>query len=711
MSIYKSYSADKLENHLSQFIIPSVSYSKIDQFARNQKAFEMIYIYGYRSKSSSTTVAGKAYHEALKRYFKAYKRKQILTLPDLHSIAFEFIENVPANEWKIQKTTPTVAEAKIKATKTATSLLENFYQEKSVYEDHVSEIMDVEIYISEFVDINGVDIPLPFNVQIDLVFKSIENKVVLVDHKSRMSFSDEKEIKLSIGKQAITYVKAYEVHTGLSIDEVWFCENKFSKNRDGSAQLIMFRIPMTLDTRRLYEVILYEPLKKLIEAVADPDYTYIINDSDNFIDMAELYEFWAKTQIDEIEELDIDESKRDLIRKRTRKIKDASIKSINPKIIKNYKANAASFIQYDLSTTDMTAQEKVEHVLKTFGVHAQVAHTFNGYSSNTFLLEIGAGTKVASVQSHKLDIANALNVANVRIPKDLKVFEGKAYLEVETGKKRDKILPWDSTELVGQKVPLGKDNFGETIFWDLDNQATPFVLVCGAAGSGKSASLISSVEYIKRIPEVDQIVILDPKFEFTNYSEESGIEVYNDILDIEKKVEDIVEEMNYLIRSGLKKKIVIIFDEFADAVANSRKGKDLEIHEDVITGYYKQSATDILMGVPASPKMKRQKTGVISSLEENMRIIKQKGRSVGIRGIDATQRASSKIITGDAKVNYSLMVCFRVPKEIDSRVVLDDAGAETLTGMGDGLIKSPEYSDLIRFQSFFFSPKPETVES
>lgn len=707
MNIYKSMPPDQLEEHLSNFIIRSVSFSKVAQFSRNEKAFEMIYIYNYQTKTSSSGISGNAYHE-ISKYWKAKQKGITLSLPELEQIAFEYIDNVPANKWKLQKTTPTLAEARKKAIKTTTALLGNFYKEKAVYEDHIAKVLDVEISHSDFLTINGVDIPLPFNTIIDLVIETHEGKIVIIDHKSKNAFSSEEELRLSIGKQAIAYVKSYEAYSGLVVDEVWFCENKYSKNQNGADQLNMFRVILDTDTRALYEDFLYENVKRMIEAVSNPDYVYLINDSDNLIDRAELYEFWAKTRILDIDEFDIDDSEtnREMLRKRHRKIRDSSTKSITPQVIKQFKNKAASFIKYDLSTTDMTPDKKIEHVLKTFGVDTQVAHTFSGFSSNTFLLEVAAGTKLSSVQSYKLEIANALNVPNVRISKDLKVFEGKAYLEIETGKKRDKILPWDSTELQGQKIPIGKDNFGETIFWDLDNQVTPFVLICGAAGSGKSASIISSVEYIKLVPEVDQIVILDPKYEFTHYESDPKIEVYNDILAIENRVEDLVLEMNNLIKYGEKKKIVIIFDEFADAVANSRKGKELEVWEDVQVGYYKQSAADILAGLPAVPKLKYQKTGVLRSLEENMRIIKQKGRSVGFRGIDATQRASSKIITGDAKVNYSMMICFRVPKEIDSRVVLDDAGAETLTGMGDGLIKSPEFPDLIRFQSFF---KPLTA--
>ena len=73
----------------------------------------------------------------------------------------------------------------------------------------------------------------------------------------------------------------------------------------------------------------------------------------------------------------------------------------------------------------------------------------------------------------------------------------------------------------------------------------------------------------------------------------------------------------------------------------------------------------------------------------------------------ATQRSSVKVIPGDLKVNLPVQVCFRVNKEVDSKVVIDEAGAETLTGYGDGLIKSSEYGNPVRFQGFF---KPEWTD-
>lgn len=691
MSIYKNYTEEEKEALFSQFLISSWSFSKQSEFSRNEKAFEMSYIYGCAFKSSSTTVSGIAYHNAQERFWNEYKEANTLDIVDLETIAFEYIDELPANRWKLQKTTPTITDCKIKAAKTTTSLLTNFLKEVNVYTDEIEEILDVEIYGSEFLTINGVDIPLPCNFKIDLVIKTKDEKIVIIDHKSKNKFSTEEELKLSIGRQAITYVKGYEAMTGTKVDEVWFVENKYSTNRDKSAQLNCFKIPINKDTRKLYEALLYEPLKRMIEAVNNPDYVYMINDADNFVDKAEIYDFWAKTMIAEVEEFNVEESKKEMVSQRLKKIRDASLKIVNPKVIKNFKENANQFIQYDLSNKNMTPEEKIEHVLRSFGAIVKVAHKFDGYSSNTYLLEISAGVKIASVHSHKLDLANALNVPNVRISKDLVVFENKSYLAIEFAKKRDKDLLFNKKYLKDMKLPIGIDNFGNTIIWDLNNHSTPHILMCGATGSGKSVALKSTIEYAK-LAKVSDIIIFDPKYEFTaTYNSDKKVRVYSDILEIEEQMAILISEMNERVKHGYSSTTLVVFDEFADAVSNSRKGNQLKIYEMVTTGFNKQGR----------PKQKRECVGEHKSLEENLRILLQKGRSSGYRVVCATQRASVKVITGDAKANFPVQICFRVPKETDSRVVIDEPGAESLAGMGDGLIKSPEYTQTVRFQAFY----------
>jgi len=702
-SIYKTYNPEQTEELLSNFLIDSWSFSRVSTFARNEKEFEMRYLYNEKSKSSSSTIAGQAYHKALESYFNSLKDGEVMDIVDMQQIAFEHISEQRADVWKLSKTRPTVQDCINHAVETANKGITNFLSEVEIYLSDIAEVLYVELRLNAWITINGVDIPLPCHLAMDLVVRTKQNKRAIIDHKLKTAFTDEKDIKFTSGKQSITYVKGFESEFDERIDEVWFIENKTSKNKDGSPQLVCHKSIMDDSTRRLYEAILYEPLRRMINAVSDPDYVYVINDNDNFVDKAELYDFWAKTMIAEIDDFDIAENKKPMIEKRLKKIRDVSLSVATPTVIKNFKKFTQQFIPYDLTGKDMTVQQKIEHVLRSFSILTKVQHTFDGYSSSSYLLEMQAGTSISNVNKYRLDIANALNVPNVRIHKDLFVHEGKSYLAIESGKKSSETLYWDESKLKDNKIPLGVDNFGQTIVWDIDNHSTPHMLICGATGSGKSVSINSTINYA-RSAGIGDIYIFDPKYEFTKYASQPNIKVLNDIEDIESTMENLVAEMQERVKQGQSQITMVVFDEFADAVANSKKGKELDIIEEVQDGFFAPKklsgpAGDI-MSDPI-PKMKMKVTGRRNSLEENLRILLQKGRSSGYRIMAATQRASTKVITGDAKVNFPVQVCFRVPKDIDSIVVIDEPGAEALNGRGDGLIKSPEYLGVIRFQAFY----------
>lgn len=667
MNQYGKFTKEQMEEHFSYYLMDSWSYSKVSCFARNEKAFEKEYIYCERGRRSASSIAGNAYHKALEHFFASMgSGNPQPSLIDLQQIAFEYIEAVPANDWKLQKTTPTIDEAKAEAAKKASAALQNFFMEMSVYMDEIDEVIGIEERFEEWVVVNGVDIPLPCHAEVDVIARLKDGRTVIIDHKLKSAYSDEKEAALVHGKQAITYVVVYESkHPDIRIDEVWFVENKISANRDKSPQLKKFSLTMDADSRRLYEALLYEPLRRMIEAVSDPDYIYTVNDSDNLTDKAELYEFWTRTLIAEADDFNVPEGKKSLIAQRQRKIKDSGLATIDPRVITSFRKNAASFITFDYSMTDMTNPERIEHLLRTFGLLVKVAHEIKGFSSDTYLLECGAGVKIANIDKFRLDIASALNVPNVRISRTLVEYQGKTYLAVEANKKRTEDLLWDASYLDGMRIPVGMDNYRNVVAWDLGNHSTPHMLVCGATGSGKSVLVKSTIEYAKAAG-ITNIVVFDPKYEFCDID---GIECYNEIEDIEAMMQMLVEDMQR--RAKARKTAgttLVIFDEFADAIAQARSGKAL---------------------------------GGDKSLEENLRILAQKGRSLGFRILAATQRASTKIITGDTKVNFPVQVCFRVPKAVDSNVVIDEDGAESLAGYGDGLMKSPEYLSTIRFQGFY----------
>lgn len=688
---YGKLSDDKLEEHFSNFLRDSWSYSGLSEFINNPKAFEMKYIYNIHSQSSAAGVSGNAYHAALQYYFGAKKEGILIDIIKLEQIAFDYIESIEPDKWKIQKTTPTIEDCLKKSFKTVSSLINNFYAEKAIYEDYIDEVLEVEVFCDEWITVNGVDIPLPCRAKLDLVVKTKSGKISIIDHKSKTSFTDEKAAQYVIGQQAMTYVLGYESKADVKVDEVCFIENKHSKNKGGSNQLKPILVELSDNTRKIYEYFLYEGLRNMLIALQDPDYVYPINYRDNLNDFNVLFEFAADTILSEVDTINVTDSKKDLLAKRQKKIKDSSLSTVKIDAVKMIKKHASEFIQYDLSNKNMTQAEKIEHTFKTLGVSTKVEHTIDGYSSDTFLLEVTAGTQLATLYKYRLDIARSLSTPSVRMMKDLFVYEGKSFFAIEATKEKCRSLAFDSKEVNGSKIPIGKSNFDETIVWDLENHSTPHILVCGSTGSGKTVFLTSTLEYVLQAKQANRVVIYDRKNEFAELSGNPLVSIYTDLDDIEASAELEVENMSYLIKKGTTEKVLIIFDEFTQSFMEAKKGNDLKVYEDQCIGNYSSGA----------PKMKRVHVDTKKSLEENIKMIAQLGRSSGYRMIVATQRASAKIISGDTKVNFPVQICFKVPKEIDSKVVIDESGAETLRGYGDGLVRSPQYLNTIRFQGFY----------
>lgn len=674
MNKYALLSHDELENLLSNYLIDSWSYSKVSCFARNEKAFEKQFIYCEPEKRSVSSVAGNAYHEALRSYFNNYNAlgKQ-QDLVDLTTIAYRYIDDIDDHAWKLTAKYATIEQCRAEATAQATALLTNFMAEIFTYIDYIDKVISVEEKLEAWVTCNGVDIPLPLHYIIDLVIQTKDGKTVIIDHKSKSSYTTEDELVLVHGQQAITYVLGYEANNGTHIDEVWFVENKASKNKDKSEQMKLFRLVMDADSRRLHEYYLYQPLKRMLEAVSDPDYIYVINNSDNMTDKADLYEFSARTIIAEVDDFEnIPEAKKELIAKRQRKIKDSSLAMLTPKVITAFRKSASSFITFDYANSNMNNKEKIEHLFRTFSKQVQVAHTIEGYSCDTYLCEVAAGVQLGKLNSYAKDIAYALDVPSVRINQSLVMYEGKSYLSIEVNKQRTETLEWKREYLNGHIIPIGLNNFRQPTVWNLDNQSTPHMLVCGATGSGKSVMLKSTIKYAEAAG-IKNIVILDPKYEFTDMAT-SDIQVINEIGDIELYLNMQVLEMQTRVRNKANELTLVVFDEFADAQDQSK-----ELHKG------KKMDNDVM------------------PMETSFKMLLQKGRSCGYRFIAATQRADTKTISGTIKVNFPVQVCFRVPKAIDSKVVIDEEGANTLAGGGDGLIKSPEYLDqVVRFQGFFY---------
>lgn len=309
---YSLLTGDQREEHFSRFLIDSWSYSGVATFARNEKEFERRYIYREPSRKSSTTVAGTAYHAALQLFFETLRDTGEETgIAAMQEEAYKIIDKIQANEWKLSKKTPTVEKCIETAIKTTNALIANFYKERAVYTADIARILAVEVRTDTWLTVSGVDIPLPCHGQIDLVAETTDGRRVIIDHKSKTAYTDESELAFTGAKQAITYALNWEtLNPLLPIDEVWYVENKYSINKDASPQLRRMAVTLDPDTRRLYEAILYEPLRRMIQATSDPDYLYTINDADPMADRAELYDFWARTLIADIDTFNIPDNKK-----------------------------------------------------------------------------------------------------------------------------------------------------------------------------------------------------------------------------------------------------------------------------------------------------------------------------------------------------------------------------------------------------------------
>ena len=644
------------------FLVSHWSASAVNSHNRNPFAFARSRIYKiYRPNKSVSSACGSGYDLALQQFFQSIKDgKGELGLSEMLDFATYSIRSIKKHEWK--KTAKSPEEMEIEAIKKATFSLTSFLSESKKYTSIIKEVLHIDQSFEVLVSVSGQPIPLPLIFRPDLIFINQDDELCILDHKCKGRFTPVDECIFSYGNQAITYILGVEKLIELGhfndllkkypkikngIKDFYFFENKNSKNRDGSDQIVPIQMPDLKKTRSMIESILYEGVKKLYEAVSDPEHVFVINPYDNFENKAEMLDDWIAIQTLQVDAFEIPTAKKELMEKRQKKIRDASLQNLPAKVIKNFKDYSQNFITLS-NMENKTPEDRIEMRLQTLGIIARVKKTVIGSSVTTYLLEVPAGMSVKRLQSSGLDIAVALGAENVYIPKSLYRDGVSSYVQVQVNNNEDQQVV-ATPSCSGLLIPIGIDNFGETVYWDMSNHSSPHAMIAGATGSGKSVCLDS---IMRSLEGKGEIIILDPKYEFSNS--------INDIKGIEDQIAMLVMEMEDRVKARQRKETFIIFDELADCLMSGSK----QLHKD-------------------------------------LQLLLQKGRSCGMHIIGATQRCSTKILSGDLLVNMPVRICFRVPKAIDSQVILGESGGEKLRGMGDGLILSPDHTEPHRFQGFY----------
>lgn len=699
MNKFAAMSGEELNKHLEGFLIDHWSVSSVGEFIRNEKSFERKYVFkDYDRQKSKSAHIGNVYDHALTEFFRYYQQEgKGLSYDVLLRIAHLKLEEIGADEWKNEKKL-TILEQQQYALEAVNFALKSFLEEFSSYENEIGEILWVNVAFKEFITINGQDIPVPFKFKPDMVFITKDGYLAVLDHKAKYNYTEEKNIISHYCNQSIGYVLGMNVaihrfkdilkkypKAAEGVKKFFFYENKFTKNKDGSSQIK--QIPMDIEKHgQLLEQILFEGVFRVMEAVQNPNYVYLMNPNDHFESGEKVVAFWIKTHVEGLEGFpNLTPGQIKILKQRRSSIRRSALTSLPKGILKAF-TDPKEFVSLNSEEMEnLSTAEKIEHRLRTFNYPVKVEHTVEGYSCDTYLLQIAAGLKTAQIYGYRMDIANVIGVKDVRISPSLVEYKGGAYVAVEVNRKNTKALVLTDADMPFEEntFPIGKDNFGHSIMWSIDNPSTPHMMISGASGSGKSVAIKTIIEVALKAGI--RVALLDPKYEFTAYKAK-GCEVLNELTDIEQFMEYTVLEMDEIFKKHgahghSKNKRLIILDEAADCFARQTKQRV----------YYTEG--------PRGGEIKTV-DHTFKTLEENTLILAQKARSAGIHLVLAAQRFSVKVLTGDAKANFSTRLCLTVASGVDSKVMLDREGAEKLNGKGDALLTSPEHSEPVRIQCF-----------
>ncbi len=340
--------------------------------------------------------------------------------------------------------------------------------------------------------------------------------------------------------------------------------------------------------------------------------------------------------------------------------------------------------------------EALGHTLSTFGVDAKVTAAHRGPTVTMYEVAVASGTKVNKVLNLSSDIAYALATPDVRI---IAPIPGKSAIGIEVpNRHRDFVMLGDILRSKAAKqathpltVALGKDIHGEA---QMVNLATmPHVLIAGATGAGKSSlvnSFITSI-LMRTSPDDVRLVLVDPKrVELSHFADVPHL--LSPVIVHPKRATEALEwivremEMRYEMLATVGVRDIDGYEEgLREGTLRLPVGREHEYQHMSYIVVVIDELADLMMVAPRA-------------VEDAICRIAQMARAVGIHLVVATQRPSVDVVTGLIKANIPSRIALMTSSQADSRVVLDQNGAEKLVGHGDMLFAPANASKPTRLQ-------------
>ncbi len=336
--------------------------------------------------------------------------------------------------------------------------------------------------------------------------------------------------------------------------------------------------------------------------------------------------------------------------------------------------------------------------LRMYQLDGEVVGIDSGPVVTLYSVELAPGTRVARLETIAKDIARALSAPNIRIIANM---TGKTAVGIEVpNRQKEKVRLKElmsGGQAEGMRLPmfLGKDSSGEPLVLDLTRM--PHVLIAGTTGSGKSVcmnSIIMSWLYTKR-PDELKLVLVDPKMvEMSQFAEIPHLmaPVVTDMNQaaaiLEWTVGKMEERYDLFRRSGVRD--IAGYNSLGEEELFTR----LELTDDVARAKVPKKLPYMVFVIDELADL------MLTNKEVETHIVRiaQKARAVGIHLVLATQRPQANVVTGLIKANMPCRIGFKVASGMDSRIVLDQKGAELLLGQGDMMVLTPSSSDLRRSQ-------------